>query len=77
MDFNTYKILSTIVKYKTDSIDGFRSNILQNGIIDYLFQYFEALGIELPQEEKTKISVLLYDTFRDFKNFIKQEETNE
>ena len=77
MDFNTYKILSTIVKYKTNSIDGLRSNILQNGIIDYLFQYFEALGIELPQEEKTKISVLLYDAFRDFKNFIKQEETNE
>lgn len=77
MDFNTYKILSTIVKYKTDLIDGFRSNILQNGIIDYLFQYFEALGIQLPQEEKTKISVLLYDIFRDFKNFIKQEETNE
>lgn len=77
MDFNTYKILSTIVKYKTDVTDGLKSNILQNGIIDYLFQYFEALGIQLPQEEKTKISVLLYDTFRDFKNFIKQEETNE
>lgn len=77
MDFNTYKILSTIVKYKTDLTDGLKSNILQNGIIDYLFQYFEALGIKLPQEEKTKISVLLYDTFRDFKNFIKQEETNE
>lgn len=77
MDFNTYKILSTIVKYKTDLIDGLRSNILQNGIVDYLFQYFEALGIQLPQEEKTKISVLLYDAFRDFKNFIKQEETNE
>lgn len=77
MDFNTYKILSTIVKYKTDVTDGLKSNILQNGIIDYLFQYFEALGIQLPQEEKTKISVLLYDIFRDFKNFIKQEETNE
>lgn len=77
MDFNTYKILSTIVKYKTDSIDGLKSNILQNGIIDHLFQYFETLGIQLPQEEKTKISILLYDAFRDFKNFIKQEETNE
>lgn len=68
-----YKILSTLVKYKTEPpVEGYLK--YQQQIEGTLFNYFEALGIQLPQQEKSNIAAKLYGWFIDFQRLIQQKK---
>ena len=68
-----YKLLSTLVKYKTKSTTEYSSQY-ELQIIGALFTYFATLGIQLPEQEKNHIMYMLIDQFIDFKRLIQKKE---
>lgn len=68
-----YKILSILIKYKTESLGAdYIKHECQ--IVGMLFNYFKALGIQIPQQEKYNISTILLDWAYDFRKLIQQKK---
>lgn len=76
--FEIYKILSTIVKYRTkDSMEWGDRCVMQIELINSYLMYLTACGIEFPPQEKEEVFRQFVDLFYFFEKFLEEAKNVE
>lgn len=71
--FEIYKILSTIVKYRTIEKTLWEDKCAaQTQLVSSFLTYLDKCGIDLPPQEKENICYYFTDLFYDFEKFLKE-----
>lgn len=76
--FETYEILSTIVKYKTkDPMLWEKRCAAQVQLIESFLKYFTTCGVELPPRQEEEICRRFVDIFYFFEKFLEEAKNVE